>query len=238
LPTPPDESRRSEPAFNLPTVVVGLIVVMIGLHAAQQYVFSQDINTVIAVFGPFAPVRYFAPLGASVVNTISMFTSLVTYALLHASWTHVIVNCVWLAVFGAPLAARIGTSRFLAFLAITSAIAALTHFALNTSSLLPLVGASGAVSAMTAAAARFGFRVRDGNTGFTGMPASLRQLLTDRTSLVFIAVWFGINAVTSLGAFSPGAPGNLISWEAHAGGFISGLLLLPLFDRRVPRYRQ
>jgi membrane associated rhomboid family serine protease len=44
-------------------------------------------------------------------------TTFLTYALLHGSWSHVILNCAWLAAFGAPVARRCGAWRFAALVA-------------------------------------------------------------------------------------------------------------------------
>ena len=56
---------------------------------------------------------------------------MLTYALLHGSWTHLVVNSVWMLAFGAPVARRFGTTRFFALLAFTAFTGALFHFFAN-----------------------------------------------------------------------------------------------------------
>ena len=220
LETPQPQSN--EPAFNIAPVILLLIGFMLAIHAARLFLFTPEQDNYIIAYGGFIPLAYQGEAG---LPTWSLITSPVTYALLHGSWAHVGVNSLWLAVFGAPLAARIGASRFLAFFVVTAVAAALLFFALNHDSINPLIGASGAVSGFTAAAARFGFLVRGSTeTGFSGRPMSLIETFSNRTSLSFILIWFAINAVP---AFSTGSN---IAWQAHIGGFIAGLLLMPLFD--------
>jgi membrane associated rhomboid family serine protease len=97
----------------------------------------------------------------------------------------------------------------------------------------PLVGASGAISGMMGAAARFGFRTGRGagRSGFQGPLLTIPEALRSRTVITFLAVWFIINLATGLASGIPGVEGA-IAWEAHVGGFLAGFLGVRLFDRR------
>ena len=216
--------NEHEPAINIAPVVLILIGFMLAIHAARMFLFAPEQDFYVIAYGGFIPLAYQGEAG---LPTWSLVTSPVTYSLLHGSWAHVGINSLWLAVFGAPLAARIGASRFLAFFVVTAVAAALLHFAFNHDSISPLIGASGAVSGFTAAAARFGFsRPNHSHSGFTGAPFTLAETFTNRTSVSFILIWFAINFLPAIISF-----GNTnIAWQAHIGGFVAGLLLLPLFD--------
>jgi membrane associated rhomboid family serine protease len=221
-----EPTKTHEPAFNIAPVVLLLIAFMVGLHGFREFLVTQEQDNYIIAYGAFIPLAYQGEVGLPVW---SLVTSPVTYALLHGSWAHVGINSLWLAVFGAPLAARIGASRFLAFFVVTAVAAALLHFALHHDSIAPLIGASGAVSGFTAAAARFGFSVRgNSKSGFSGKRMSFIETFTNRTSVSFILIWFVVNFLPAISNFG----GTNIAWEAHIGGFIAGLLLLPLFDRQ------
>jgi membrane associated rhomboid family serine protease len=214
-----------EPAFNIAPVVLLLIAFMAGLHGFREFLVTPEQDNYIIAYGAFIPLAYQGEVG---LPAFTLVTSPVTYALLHGSWAHVGINSLWLAVFGAPLAARIGPSRFLAFFVVTAVAAALLHFTLHHDSIAPLIGASGAVSGFTAAAARFGFSMRgNSHSGFTGQRLTLIETFTNRTSLSFIVIWFAINFLPAISNFG----GSNIAWEAHIGGFVAGLFLLPLFDR-------
>lgn len=157
----------------------------------------------------------------------------VTYALLHANWTHLALNGVTLAAFGTPLARRFGAGRFLAFMALTAAAGAATHFAIHPFDLGPVVGASAAISGTMAASARFAF-ARDSRFDApyaSRRASSLAELWSNRRALAFVGLWFAVNLIFGL---FPGAAGatDQIAWEAHVGGFAAGLLLFGAFDRR------
>ncbi len=97
---------------------------------------------------------------------------------------------------------RFGVVRFFAFFAVTAAAAAAFHALLNPTDVAVLVGASGAVSGLTAAAVRFaiGPGLLSGRCDWQRPAAPLAEALRDRQVLVFVAVWFGINLLAGLGA--------------------------------------
>lgn len=236
--TPEDDKAspsRGEPAVNLPGVIMVLIGVTVLVHVLRTVVLSPEWSALLTAVAAFVPIRYTEGVFTSeTLDAVAGVTSPVNYALLHGSFGHLAVNMAWLAVFGAPLALRIGTARFLAFFAATAAAGAAAHYFSDPASAAPLVGASGAISGMTAAAARFGFNVRDDGRGrgFSGAPLSLGAALANRSSQTFIALWLVINAISALPALSPES-GAQIAWAAHLGGFAAGFLLLGLFDRRA-----
>jgi membrane associated rhomboid family serine protease len=220
---------RREPAFNIPRVVVAFIAVCVGVHLLRAYALTtvQDIEFIVAA--AFIPVRY---SGAYLIDLYAV-TSPLTYSLLHGGLAHLAVNMIWLAAFGSPLAARIGALRFVLFWCATSLAAVALHYMLHMDSQVPLVGASGAISGMMGAAARFGFRTARGagGSGFQGPMLTIPEALRSRTVLTFLAVWFVINLATGLASGIPGVEGA-IAWEAHVGGFLAGFLGVRLFDRR------
>ncbi|RUW77739.1 rhomboid family intramembrane serine protease, partial [Mesorhizobium sp. M1E.F.Ca.ET.063.01.1.1] len=100
---------------------------------------------------------------------------------------------------------------------------------------MPLVGASGAISGMMGAAARYGFRIdrSSGKAAFAGEPLPIAIVLRSRGVMTFLGVWMVINLATGLLGFAPGVDGQ-IAWEAHIGGFIAGFFGLRFFDRPQP----
>ena len=99
-----------------------------------------------------------------------------------------------------------------------------------------MIGASGAISGLMGAAVRFIF-VPDGFDEASVRAVSVRsmtltELARDQRARLMIGSWVALNLLFGLvlgQMFSEGG----IAWEAHLGGFIAGLLLLPVFERRV-----
>ncbi len=217
-----------EPVFNLPTVVVALIAICSLVHIVRLYALSAAQDFQLIVRAAFIPIRY----SGGFELDIYAFTSPVTYSLLHGSFMHLVINMVWMAAFGSPLAHRLGPSRFLVFWVFTAAAAALLHYLLHTMDPTPLVGASGAISGMMGAAARFGFRVdrHSGKPAFVGELMPVTAVFRSRAVVAFLIVWMVVNLVTGLVGFAPGEV-NAIAWEAHVGGFFAGFLCIGWFDK-------
>lgn len=220
-----------EPVFNLPSVVIAFIAACVLVHLVRTFVLTPDQDWWVIVRYAFIPVRY---SGQYLVDAYAYLSPL-SYSLLHGSFAHLIVNMVWLAAFGSPLAARIGPARFCAFWAATSLGAVALHYVLHPVDATPLVGASGAISGMMGAAARFGFHVdrRRGRGAFEGAMLSIPAVFASRTAVTFLAVWMGVNFLMGFGFGTPDGQ-TQIAWEAHIGGFLVGFLLLRPFDRPAP----
>ncbi|MBX3566929.1 MAG: rhomboid family intramembrane serine protease [Rhizobiaceae bacterium] len=223
--------RRREPAFNIPAVVVLLIGVCAAIHLVSVYVLDIYQYSELMLRAAFIPVRYSGRYDLDVYA----FTTPFTYAFLHGGFAHLAINMVWLAAFGSPLANRLGVPRFLAFWAVTGLAAAGLHWALHPLDQAPLIGASGAISGMMGAAARFGFRIdrRGGRATFAGAVLPIPVIARMRGVLIFLAVWFVVNLATGLVGYVPGQASN-IAWEAHIGGFVAGFFGIRLFLPGLP----
>ncbi len=242
-----------ERILNLPTVVTTLLVAMTAIQAVVSYGPKDLVFELFSAFA-FIPLRLsFALAPQSVIAALdaagdgaeaqlalalsgnaTLFITPLTYALLHGSWTHLAINGLTFAAFGAPVARRLGDSRFLFFLAGCAVAGALTHFAFHALDAAPVVGASAAISGTMAGIVRFAFTpgARLGQTGATDMgeSTSLSQLGANRQAMFFLVVWFAVNLLTGIFPEAAGASEG-IAWEAHIGGFLFGLLTFGAFDQ-------
>jgi len=210
---------RREPVFNMPPVVLAVIGICVVVHLIRFYWLTDDQDFSLLIRTAFIPIRYSGQFDVD----IFAFTSTVSYSLLHGSVAHLAINMVWLAAFGTPLANRLGVLKFCLFWLITAFAAAALHYVLHMDDQAPLVGASGAISGMMGAAARFAFRIArvDDKPAFAGYPLPVLQCLRYRTVVTFLSVWMVVNLVTGLVGLGPGSEIS-IAWEAHVGGFLAG----------------
>jgi membrane associated rhomboid family serine protease len=225
----PDGPRRREPVFNMPPVVLALIVLCVGIHVVWTSVLDEDQYVWLLVHGAFIPILY---SGQAPVDFVPV-AGPVTYAFLHGGIAHLAINMIWLAAFGSPLANRIGTGRFLFFWVATSVAGAGLHYVIYPVSPVPLIGASAAISGMMGAAARFGFRIdrSGGRPAFGGPVLPIPAVFRMRGTVTFLAIWMVANLVTGLVGIVPGEQSE-IAWEAHIGGFLVGFFFMSAFDRR------
>jgi membrane associated rhomboid family serine protease len=217
------------PAFNIPRAVLLLGAAMVAVHLirSQFLNFDQD-YWVLNVFA-FVPVFYSVD-PSRLVEPLSIYWSPVTHGLLHGDWTHLIVNLVWLAAFGSAVARRLGAGRFLVFMVLSTVAGAAAHFVFHQTANVPVIGASGAVSACMGAAVRFAFAPGQPIEVAIRRPAvSLIQSLQNRSIMTFVVIWFAFNFLAGSGILPLGVEGQ-IAWEAHMGGFLFGWLGFALFD--------
>ena len=228
--------RRPPPAFNVPGVILVLLAFMALVHAYRTLAIGEVADARIILDFSFIPSCYGAvdslcqlrPAGADLWSPI-------TYAFLHGSWAHLGMNTIWFLAFGTPVARRLGLGRFLAFCAAGSIAGAAAFYLTNIGLEVPVIGASGIVSALMGGACRFAF-VRSGPyrmlPGRQPPAISVAAALSDRTVLVFIIAFFATNFFVGSGVGGAFTGGGEVAWEAHLGGFAFGFFCLPLFDRR------
>lgn len=160
---------------------------------------------------------------------IPVWLTPVTSVFLHAGLFHLAMNMLVLVVIGRVVEAALGAQRYLALYAAGIFGAAAAHYFIDPLSTVPVVGASGAISALLSAYFLLFSRRKPGAIGpVPGMIVHMAWLA---------AAWIGINLLSQL-AFAGSALGIAI-W-AHIGGFMAGLLLaIPLarsYAVRRPRH--
>jgi len=228
-----------QPIFNIPDIVVFLIAILAGIHFVCDNLLSYPVYNEILLLFAFIPARITDPgmlAGFLPGGEGAAIWSFLTYAALHADWSHLGINCLGLAAFGTPVARRFGAGRFLLFSAVGAVAGAVLHLVIHPNDVTPLVGASAAISAHVAGAGRFAFssggplRNAGGLEAYRRPAQPLLILLQDSRVVTFVAVWFGVNLVFGLLGPDGGLASGAIAWEAHVGGFVAGLLLFPLFD--------
>ena len=226
---PDPEGPRHEPIFNIPNVVLAMLLLMVAIQVAVDAILPQAAVFELFLQAAFIPQRYSAALSG---QGGAYFWSPVTYSLLHGGYAHLALNGFWLAAFGSVVARRIGWVRFLVFWGLGAIASAALFLAFHWGAQTIMVGASGVVSALMGAASRFAFGSGMGfrrDQAHLSRRMSVRQSLRNLTVVVFLLIWFGINMLAAVG-FSFGMADTAIAWEAHVGGFLFGFLLFSLFD--------
>jgi membrane associated rhomboid family serine protease len=158
--------------------------------------------------------------------------SFVTYSFLHGDWLHVVINTLWFIAMGGGVAKRLPAGRFVSLCCLSAIGGALAHLAIYGITGPAIIGASAAVSGLMGAAARFIFAGPVLSQPTDDLRFRPLSPLTDKRVLLFSLVWLILNLVFGLTGWGMDGTIRLIAWEAHIGGFITGLLALPLLERR------
>lgn len=159
--------------------------------------------------------------------------SIISSVFLHAGWLHIIGNMLFLWVFGDNVEDRLGHLGFLAFYLLAGIVASLAQAVFDTSSVVPVVGASGAVAGVLGAYLIYYPKA----TVNVVIPFFILIFIPiPIPAIVMIGLWFIQNLLAGVATiYDPAAPDSGIAFFAHIGGFVFGALTILLFFRRAGR---
>ena len=160
---------------------------------------------------------------------LPFWSTLVTSMFLHGGWAHLGGNMLYLWIFGDNLERVMGHVRYALFYLVTGVAAGLAHIAFNSSSVVPSVGASGAISGVLG-----GYLLL--------FPRNRVRVLTRGgvmhvPAFVTLGLWIVLQLVSGFGSIArTDETSGGVAYMAHIGGFVAGLVLVKLFaaGRRGP----
>jgi len=194
-------------------------VVTVLLIAANAYAFFLELNN----------GQRFVYAWSVIPRNIShgyAWPTLLTATFLHAGWSHIIGNMIFLWAFGPAMEDAMGRVRYLFFYLIGGVIAMATQVAAMPQSTVPNLGASGAIAAVMGAFLVTYPRDRI-RTAFFFL---LFIRVTYIPAVLLIGVWFVIQ-LFSAGEIAGHVQGGGVAYLAHIGGFLFGLLTARLWVR-------
>ena len=239
------QEPEHQPFLRVPAATVGLLSALVVAHAARLLAPVQLSQGILFNYA-FFPARYsHAFMAAHGVRTQTLFEQaipFVSYLFIHANFTHLAINCVWLLPFGSIVARRFGALLFYVFFIACGAAGALAHLVTNWGSMEYVVGASAGISGLMGVSFRIIAVAQQqllatSAGGESRLPRPLAPLLSQRL-IVWSAVWMGINIVAGLTGLGAGPGPQVIAWQAHIGGYIGGLLLAGPFDALAAKLRR
>ncbi|MDZ4864667.1 MAG: rhomboid family intramembrane serine protease [Gemmatimonadota bacterium] len=200
-------------------VVVWLLVQGMGVEPAL----SRSVCQLGLIPGEFLlrlPDGFRIPLGKGmdcVVTTGRTWYAPLTSMFLHGSWMHLLGNMWFLHVFGNNVEDVMGRGRYVLFYLLCGFAAVAAQMAANPASTAPMVGASGAIGGVMGGYVLLYPRAR--------IRTFLFIFFLDVPAFVMLGYWFLLQLV---GGWAPQGDGG-VAFMAHVGGFLGGLLLVPLF---------
>src|SRR5262245_13806460 len=208
------------PSRTTPVVTIGIIVVNV-LVFLYQLSLGRDVDAFTIYWG-LVPAAF---------SWVTVFTSM----FLHGGLLHVGGNMLYLWIFGDHVEDRMGHGRVLVFYLLCGVAAALAQTITNPSSVVPMVGASGAIAGVMGAY-------------FVLYPKSRIQTLVmlfifvqviEVPAILFLGVWFIMQFLNGLGSITDSLGGNSaggVAFWAHVAGFVAGSSAVLVF-RRPERQR-
>lgn len=194
----------NKPIFSYSLILVNVLVFFYELSLGQDLS-----NIFVSQYGAIP----FEILGGEDVYT------LITCMFLHGGWMHLIGNMLFLWVFADNIEAVIGTVNFIIFYILGGIAASVIHIFFNPYSEIPMIGASGAISAIM-------------GTYLIMFPASRIKVLilifftvVYVPALFFLGIWIVQQMIAGVGSLNPTAEESVgVAWWAHIGGFAFGVI--------------
>jgi membrane associated rhomboid family serine protease len=158
-------------------------------------------------------------------DPLSVFTSCFSAMFLHGSPLHLLSNMWFLWLFGDNVEDRLGRVSYGCFYLLGGVLAMFCHWLADPSSVVPVIGASGAIAAVLGAFA------------VTWPWARIRCLVfliifftvIELPALVVLGIWFVTQMIEARESLALGLNGG-VAWWAHVGGFVAGAVIMPLIS--------
>src|SRR5579859_1268538 len=208
-----DASRRM---VSFPIVTAGLICV-------NAFVF------VLELIGGDDFVNAYSMVPADVVSGQHLY-AVFTSMFMHAGWEHIIGNMVFLWAFGPEVEDAMGGARYLIFYLLGGLASSAAEIAIDPSSTIPSLGASGAIAAVMGAFVITYPRDQIKSVLVIGWFARVTLV----PALVFIGVWFLMQLFSEAGTIAS-AQSDGVAYMAHIGGIAFGAATARLFEFGRPR---
>ena len=213
------------PTTITPVLTVALIVACV-LVFLWQLSLGPQLERMIYALGMIPAVLLGHMQLPERVEVVAPVATLFTSMFMHGGWMHLIGNMLYLWIFGNNIEEAMGRVRFIVFYLLCGIAAALAQALPDPQSQVPMIGASGAISGVLGAYLLLWPHARV----LVAIPFGF-YLHTVRLKAGWVlGFWFVLQLISSAG--SVGQQGG-VAFGAHIGGFVAGMLLVPLFKQRT-----
>ncbi len=198
--------------YNPRRIIPWFTYLLIGLNFVMFF-FEMTQGEAFVITWSFVPQRFLAdPLGQLPTLFTSMF--------MHAGWLHILGNMLYLWVFGDNIEDRFGHVFFIFFYIICGLTATFTHMLFNAGSVIPTLGASGAVAGVLGAYLVLYPVAR--------VIVLMGFIIIPLPAIIVLGFWFVIQVFYGVGSLGSTAEAE-IAYMAHIGGFVTGFVIAIIF---------
>lgn len=223
IPIKDTQKSRTRPVVNWVLILINLAVFVYELTLTENALTAFTVKYGIIP----AVVTNPGAFPARVLAQTSGLLGLVTSLFIHVGWVHALGNMLYLFIFGDNVEDLMGHGRYLVFYFVVGIAASAGHILSSPGSVVPTVGASGAIAGVLGA-----YFVNFPRSRVLALiPIGFFLPMVEVPSIVFLFLWFITNlfsGVASLGAQAQGG----VAWWAHIGGFVAGMVVSILWRRR------
>ena len=207
-----------------PWVTWGAIAACVLVYVIQVTGSPQDMERLVYGLGVIPATLTGEAELVPELYMVPAWATLITSTFLHGGFMHLVGNMLYLWVFGDNVEDSMGHGRFIVFYLVCGIVAGLAQTAADPGSVIPTIGASGAVSGILGAYLLLHPKAK------VLIPIYIIPLYLP--AWVLLVVWFGFQG---LSVAMTDASGGGVAWWAHIGGFIAGaILIVPFRYKTIP----
>jgi membrane associated rhomboid family serine protease len=222
--------KDDNPTRITPIITGILIAVNVMVFLYQVSLGPQSLRLFVYQYGTIPSVVVGAQKLRENIAAIPSVLSIFTSMFLHGDWMHLLGNMWFLWIFGNNIEEAMGGLRYLLFYLASGFLASWSHILSNTNSILPSIGASGAIAGVLGAYILLYPRARVWTLIFLGFFIRLMYIPAG----IILGYWFLLQILNGSMAGRQDAGG--VAFWAHIGGFMSGMLLVGIFKKRGVRF--
>lgn len=212
--------KTTVPSYRSPIVNYGVISLNVAVFLYMSSLPGGETGFLYA-YG-FVPFRFLHMFGRDPVELLTPLTAV----FLHGGWAHLLGNLLYLHIFGGKIEDVLGRLRYLLFYLFCGVFSFLVQAVFQPHSMVPNVGASGAIAGVLGAY----FLRFPRSRVLTLVPLFFFFPVVEIPAFFFLGFWFLIQFLS--GAATIGRTTALtggVAWWAHIGGFLAGMFFLRLF---------
>lgn len=220
-----DTDRHTVPVVTYALIGVNILVWLIELSAGERFIngystvpfeitHGEDLvgTRTVEAGGQSIPIQLYP-------GPTPIYLTLLSSMFMHASWAHILGNMLYLWIFGDNIEDRIGSAKFLVFYLICGLVASGAHIMFGPDSVIPSLGASGAIAGVLGAYLVLFPR--------RSVKVLVARQIVNMPAFIVLGMWIVLQVFSQISVV--GGEGGGVAYMAHIGGFVAGLALIFLF---------
>ena len=220
--------KDENPIKITPYITYLLIAVNILVFAYELSLNSTQLDIFFHLFAVVPKELTYSFSGVNLHQGIPEFVTPITSQFLHAGFTHIAFNMLFLWIFGNNIEEQLGKVKYLVFYLSCGVLAVLAQWFFSPLSEVPSLGASGAIAGVMGA-----YIIKFPQAKIvTVIPLGFFFPLFRIPAIYFLGFWFLEQALNGIASFevnaSVGMESGGVAYWAHAGGFVAGAILGPI----------
>jgi membrane associated rhomboid family serine protease len=229
-----DTDRHTTPVVTYALIAVNVLVWLSELSLGEPFINGYSTVPLEITQGRDIVGSQTIQAGGQTVNIqlypgpTPIHLTLLSSMFMHASWAHILGNMLYLWIFGDNIEDRIGHAKFLVFYLICGLVASVAHIIVGPESVIPSLGASGAIAGVLGAYLVLFPR--------RSVRVLMARQIVHMPAFIVLGMWILLQVFSQISVV--GGDGGGVAYMAHIGGFVAGLALIFLFGKRAPALGQ